>query len=236
MKKIVTLILLILVGLLITLLIGKKYFGSIKRVIKGTETVESVLEKVESSVFERLKSDLDKIGYQTFPTKIKMLAFKDERMLEVYAKQQNQYVLLKKYPFTAYSGKLGPKLKEGDRQIPEGIYHIEHLNPNSSYYLSLKVGYPNAFDNQKAKAEGRTNQGGDIFIHGKAVTIGCIPVGDQAIEEIFVLAKQAYAQGIEIIISPIDFRTGKSFPNIDPITWEAELYSKIQHRIEEILQ
>ena len=69
-----------------------------------------------------------------------------------------------------------------DGQIPEGIYGIGYLNPNSSYYFSLKVTYPNASDRARAKADGRTNLGGDIMIHGQAVTIGCVPVGDDAID------------------------------------------------------
>jgi murein L,D-transpeptidase YafK len=70
------------------------------------------------------------------------------------------------------SGKAGPKLREGDGQVPEGIYRIDGLNPNSSYHLSLKLNYPNDFDLEQARTEGRTELGGDIFIHGKAVSIG----------------------------------------------------------------
>ena len=111
--------------------------------------------------------------------KLRILVFKSERSVEVHAPGWEAPRI---YPMTAFSGSLGPKLREGDGQIPEGIYGIEYLNPNASYYLSLKVTYPNASDRACAKADGRTNLGGDIMIHGKAVTIGCVPVGDDALE------------------------------------------------------
>ena len=112
--------------------------------------------------------------------KLKIFVFKNERSVEVHAPG---WRMPRIYPMTAFSGALGPKLREGDGQIPEGVYGIEYLNPNSSYHLSLKVSYPNASDRKRAKADGRTNLGGDIMIHGKAVTIGCVPVGDDAIED-----------------------------------------------------
>ena len=74
--------------------------------------------------------------------------------------------------------------------MPEGVYRIVALNPNSSYHLSMKLDYPTEFDLSKARAEGRTRPGSDIFIHGKAVSIGCVAVGDDAIEEIFVLVRE----------------------------------------------
>ena len=104
--------------------------------------------------------------------KLRILVFKNERSVEVHAPGWKAPRI---YPMTAFSGTLGPKLREGDGQIPEGVYGIGYLNPNSSYYLSLKVTYPNASDRARAKADGRTNLGGDIMIHGKAATIGCVP-------------------------------------------------------------
>ena len=88
---------------------------------------------------------------------------------------------MRTFPFQGFSGTLGPKLREGDGQIPEGLYRIEYLNPNSSYHLSLKIDYPNAFDREKGRSDGRERLGYDIFIHGKSVTVGCIPIGDEAI-------------------------------------------------------
>lgn len=87
---------------------------------------------------------------------------------------------------TGTSGTLGPKREEGDGQIPEGVYGVEDLNPNSLFHLSLKVSYPNAFDREMAKREGCGNLGGDIMVHGGSATVGCIPIGDDAIEEVVV--------------------------------------------------
>jgi len=120
--------------------------------------------------------------------------------------------LIKTYPFTGFSGALGPKLKQGDHQIPEGIYPITGLNPNSSYHLSIKVGYPSEEDRQIAKKDGRTDLGGDIFVHGKSVTIGCIPLGDSAIEEVFALTVRVGVENSRILIVPYDFRKMKLVP------------------------
>ena len=151
--------------------------------------------------------------------------------MEVLGLKNDSFKKIKTYKFTAFSGKIGPKLKEGDKQIPEGIYKIEFLYPNSSYHLSLKVNYPNKFDKEKAVEDGRTNLGGDIFIHGKSVTIGCVPIGDEAIEELFIISKFAFNKGIEVIIAPRDFRKNKDFPNIENITWENELYESISDEL-----
>ena len=157
--------------------------------------------------------------------KLRILVFKSERMVELHARGWKEP---RKYPMTAFSGKLGPKLCEGDGQIPEGVYQIEYLNPNSSYYLSLKVSYPNASDRARAKADGRTNLGGDIMIHGKAVTIGCVPVGDDAIEDIFYLASVVGIKNVSVVIAPYDMRKGRK-PELErsPLKWYSDLCREI---------
>ena len=87
-------------------------------------------------------------------------------------------------------GASGPKIQRGDKQVPEGVYGISYLNPNSAYHLSLGVNYPNAFDREMAAKDGRKNLGGDIMIHGKNVSSGCLAVGDEPAEELFVLAAE----------------------------------------------
>lgn len=134
---------------------------------------------------------------------------------------------IKTYPFTGFSGDLGPKLREGDGQIPEGIYAIEYLNPNSSYHLSMKVSYPNAFDRDKGSKDGRKSLGNDIFIHGKSVTIGCIPIGDAGIEELFLMVSEVGIEHVEVILAPYDMRRSTRTIEIAEIDWEAELYSEI---------
>lgn len=158
--------------------------------------------------------------------KLRILVFKNERSVEVHAPGWKAPRI---YPMTAFSGTLGPKLREGDGQIPEGIYGIGYLNPNSSYYLSLKVTYPNASDRARAKADGRTNLGGNIMIHGKAVTIGCVPVGDDAIEDIFYLANAVGINNVSVIIAPYDMRNGRK-PELErsPLKWYPSLCREIE--------
>ncbi|GAA5020478.1 hypothetical protein GCM10023207_00570 [Marivirga lumbricoides] len=200
--------------------------------MKGNETVESRTTAIEGEVWSRLENNLNMAGYKMdFPKEIILAAFKEERVLQVYSKDYNGIKFIKEYPFTAFSGNLGPKLKEGDKQIPEGIYEVEYLNPNSSFYLSIKVSYPNDFDKAKTELSDIANMGGDIFIHGKSATIGCIPIGDEAIEEVFLLTQKAINNGVKVIISPRDFRTNSEYPNISGIEWENELYELIEKEI-----
>jgi murein L,D-transpeptidase YafK len=112
----------------------------------------------------------------------------------------------------AASGTLGPKLREGDRQVPVGIYEIESLNPNSAYHVSLRLNYPNAFDRAQAAKDGRTNLGRDIMIHGKSVSVGCLALGDEAAEDVFTLVADAGIQNVKVICSPVDFRKRAGLP------------------------
>ncbi|PQJ79994.1 L,D-transpeptidase family protein [Polaribacter porphyrae] len=226
-KKFVFFGIILLILIFCFLKYGRKIYSPIVTKIKGKETVNSIVKKYNSSVNERIMPYLSRVGLDTYPEKIVLLIFKEEQKLELLGQKNDIFQKVKTYGFTSFSGTIGPKLKEGDKQIPEGIYKIEFLNPNSSYHLSLKVNYPNKFDKKKAKETGRTNLGSDIFIHGKKVTVGCIPVGDEAIEEIFILSKFAFNQEIKVIIAPRDFRKNNVFPNIKNISWEKELYQNI---------
>lgn len=200
----------------------------------NTETVASINDRLREEVAERLRPELDLLGLADLPDQVRFVGLKQERILETYVKKGKEWKLLKSYPFTAFSGVIGPKLREGDRQIPEGIYGFEYLNPNSSYYLSVKVSFPNAFDLEKGKKDGRSEVGSDIFIHGKAVTIGCIPIGDHAIEEVFVLISKAGINNCDIIIAPWDFRQNPEFPNISHVSWSDELYKNISQALREM--
>ncbi len=116
--------------------------------------------------------------------------FKLEKEFEVWVKNKAdlKYTLLKTISICASSGELGPKRKQGDYQVPEGFYEIATFNPNSSYHLAMKINYPNQSDVLKKTA---TDAGGDIMIHGNCVTIGCIPLENEPIEEVYVLATEA---------------------------------------------
>ena len=119
-------------------------------------------------------------------------SYKKESEMEVWKRgTDGKYALLKTYPICRWSGQLGPKTKEGDRQAPEGFYTITpaQMNPNSAYYLSFDTGYPNAYD----RAHGRT--GAALMVHGACSSRGCFAMTDEAIAEIYALAREAFAGG-----------------------------------------
>jgi murein L,D-transpeptidase YafK len=120
-------------------------------------------------------------------------AFKDEMELEVFVRnrESGHYEIFRRYKIAASSGELGPKLAEGDGQVPEGFYFVKPagMNPNSSYHLAFNIGYPNAFD-QSLKRTGSA-----IMIHGNEVSIGCLAMTDAKIEEIYTLADAALQNG-----------------------------------------
>ncbi|MCB0836596.1 MAG: L,D-transpeptidase family protein [Bacteroidetes bacterium] len=230
MKHTLILITLLIAGALFWVY-GRSVWYPLYSKIKGKETVDSINRKYGKKARKSLSSALSEQGFNELPSKIMLLAFKEERRMDLLAQKEGEWFKLKSYDFTAFSGKLGPKLKEGDKQIPEGIYEIEYLNPNSAFHLSMKVSYPNDFDRQKAQQDNRTNPGGDIFIHGKDVTIGCIPIGDKMIEELFILASQTLDQGIRVVICPWDFRVNPEFPVIESVDWEGELYEMLMKEL-----
>jgi len=125
-------------------------------------------------------------------------AFKLEEVVEVWArtKGEDTYAQIANFPFCSSVGVLGPKRKQGDRQIPEGFYEIEEFNPESDYHLSLKVSYPNKSDSILGDS---VHLGGLIYIHGGCETIGCIPITDDKIMELYVLAVLAKDNGQERI-------------------------------------
>ena len=174
----------------------------------------------------------EKIYYP--PKRVTLLAMKEEKVLELWASNNNKnYTFVRSYNIQKLSGKEGPKLREGDRQVPEGRYKIIGLNPNSSYHLSMKLNYPNEFDLLHAKNEGRTQPGTNIFIHGKSVSIGCLAMGDKTIEELFVLSKDVGVDNVEVVISPYDPRVKKlEYNDETQPKWVSELYQNIEKTYE----
>ena len=146
-----------------------------------------------SQKWDNLKEELSEKAFKA-PFKLYMVAYKAEGKLEIWMQTstQKQFKLFKIYDFSAHSGTLGPKVKQGDLQTPEGFYHINAFNPKSNYYLSLGINYPNSVDKQRS---GKEDPGGDIYIHGDRVTIGCIPLTDEKIKEVYVLAVEAKNYG-----------------------------------------
>lgn len=121
-------------------------------------------------------------------------AFKKEEIIELWAEDFNdtQFKKITQYNFCTSSGELGPKRSQGDFQIPEGFYYIDRFNPWSNFYLSLGINYPNSLDRIVGN---KRNLGGDIFIHGDCVTIGCIPITDNKIKELYIFTVEAKNNG-----------------------------------------
>lgn len=130
----------------------------------------------------------------SFPiTGIFIRVIKDEELVELWGRADSgRYVLVSSYEVCVMSGMLGPKRREGDLQIPEGFYYIERFNPQSRYHLSLGINYPNHSDRILGDAD---EPGKDIFIHGGCVTVGCLPITDELIREVYVAAVLAKAYG-----------------------------------------
>ncbi len=177
-----------------------------------------------------LQASFDRAGIAYPPKKISLLAFKKERYIELWAlNDKEEWKYIRKYPLTAYSGKLGPKLREHDRQIPEGIYNLVSFNPFSSMHLSIMINYPNSFDMYHAKREGRRRPGNNIFLHGKAESVGCLAVGNEAIDQLFLLIRRVGLNHVKMVIAPNDLR--KYSPATDVTTqprWISQLYASIK--------
>jgi murein L,D-transpeptidase YafK len=153
--------------------------------------------------------------------------FKREAELEVWSKNRNgnAFTFIKTYKICMVSGKLGPKREEGDLQTPEGFYQVVDFNPNSNFYLSLGINYPNTSD--RIKTTNKMRPGGSIYIHGSCVSIGCIPIGDDGIKELYWLAVQAKAQGqpkINVHIFPFRMNTIN-------MNWAQDYYKNNQAQI-----
>jgi hypothetical protein len=163
------------------------------------------------------------------PTDIALLAFKKERQLELWAKDDKQlWRYIHTYPLTAFSGRLGPKLKERDGQIPEGVYHLINFNPFSAMHLSMMIDYPNHFDRLQASKDGRRRLGNNIFLHGKSLSVGCLAVGDRAIDQLFLLTRRTGLSHVKVIIAPNDLRRAKpATSTFAQPRWLPELYKQI---------
>ena len=193
-------------------------------------TVADRLAQFGEPVRLRWEPTLAAHGLAYPPRRLTFIGLKDELMLEVWAAgDDDRWCHVRDYPILGMSGTLGPKLREGDRQAPEGIYRIESLNPNSAYHLSLRINYPNEHDRKRGTEDGRGNLGSDIMIHGKDVSIGCLAMGDEAAEDLFVLAAETGPQNISVILSPVDFRARDLPGEMPPVPgWTAELYGEIR--------
>lgn len=171
-------------GVLVTMLV----LGSLSACQNSLESVGNVSQKpIPSSLIHKMKAR----GMKT-SSPILLRIFKSENVIEIWKEKTNgRYALLEKYEICKWSGKLGPKFKEGDRQAPEGFYDVNRhqMNPNSSYHLSFNIGYPNTFD----RSHKRT--GTHLMVHGACSSAGCYSMTDERVEEIYALAREAFKGG-----------------------------------------
>lgn len=174
-------------------------------------------------------------GVEFPPKQMALLVFKKNKRVDLWAKDQThvRWIHIRSFDILAASGDSGPKLQEGDRQVPEGVYHINRLNPHSQFDLSMGLDYPNAFDRNQAKLDGRNKLGGDIFIHGGNRSIGCIAIGDAAIEQLFPLVSKVGTKNVKVIIAPNDYRFHTSdMARVRP-AWIPSLYQNIDNALNE---
>ena len=208
-------------------LFGRSWWYPAVVAVKGRRTVAEAVAQYGAAAEERLRPRFERAGVALPPDSLLLVGLKEEKRLEVWAPAAGTWRRVHAYPVLAASGGPGPKLREGDRQVPEGLYRVVGLNPNSSYHLSLKLDYPNAFDWRQARAEGRHEPGSDIFIHGKAVSIGCLAIGDAAIEELFVLVARTGKERVRVVLAPHDPARRPLSPSADMPAWTAALYERI---------
>ena len=210
---------------------GRSVWVPVSQKFTGKRTVADAVQEFGPAGEQRLAPYFERAGIAFPPESLTLIAIKDEKRLELWAEKDGAWIRIKDYEVKKASGRAGPKLNEGDEQVPEGFYRIEGLNPNSSYHLSLKLNYPNEFDLKQARLDGRTHLGGDIFIHGKAVSVGCLAMGDEAIEELFVLADRVGKDNISVVIVPQDFRARPWINDARTPSWINGLYADMSREM-----
>ncbi|MGI8907947.1 MAG: L,D-transpeptidase family protein [Candidatus Sumerlaeaceae bacterium] len=195
--------------------------------------------EVRKSARERLRPYFERQHVEFPPKNLRIVATKQERRLKLFAPDHTgEWRFILQYPIAAASGTSGPKLCEGDEQVPEGIYRVNSLNPHSKFHLSLELNYPNEFDRRQARADGRKLPlGRDIMIHGKWWSIGCIALGDTAAEDVYVLVSDTGLNNVRVVLAPMDLRElppGKT-PPLDVVTsqpaWVPALHDDLRREL-----
>jgi hypothetical protein len=221
---------------------GRSLVVSLIQLGRPAKTVEDRLVEFGAPARERWRVRFAAVGASYPPSEVAFLALKEERVLEVYAPVEGASTAWRRiaaFPIIGASGDAGPKLREGDLQVPEGIYRVESLHPNSLFHAALRLDYPNEFDRSMASRDGRTDQGaplgGDIMIHGRDQSVGCLAMGDPAIEELFTLAADAGTDVVRVVIAPWDLRV-RAAPDAADLhetarPWAPELYKAISRVI-----
>jgi murein L,D-transpeptidase YafK len=205
-------------------------------VFVGWQAIQIIAIRQKAQLFapyayQNFSTAFQRAGVHYPPKQLAFLVFKNNKRLEIYARDNNQWKYIKTLPILAASGHAGPKLHEGDRQVPEGIYQITELNPFSDYTLSMKINYPNEFDQIHARFDHRTELGSEIYIHGSDLSIGCMAMGDKGIEQLFPLVYEVGIKHVVVIIAPNDLRIQKPIQYPNSPRWTSELYHKIKNKL-----
>lgn len=191
-------------------------------------TVPEAIKHYGPSARKTLREQCRAAGIAYPPQRLEMIGLKQERQLLLFG--GNGQKLIAKYPLVSYSGVLGPKLKEGDLQIPEGIYRITGFQSHNM--LALCVNYPNDLDRKNAAADHRTKLGGDILVHGGSHSTGCLVISDDDMEQVFVAAHDVGIKNTALIIAPCDLtRHQPDFSLEKQPTWVPDLYKAIKARL-----
>ena len=185
---------------------------------------------------DTLQKQFAAVGLEWPPKQIYIRSFKYDSQMEVWVRNSTSepFKLFKTYSVCALAGTMGPKRLQGDYQVPEGFYYINEFKPQSNYHMSLGINYPNVSD--KIVTQG-TNPGGDIYIHGSCVTVGCIPIQDPQIEELYILAMSAKSNGQDFIpvhIFPVRFNNPKSMAYFDKITKDDPAVQQFAVKLKEV--
>jgi hypothetical protein len=213
---------------------GQAIVGYLFSKARGGYTLEERMAAYLPAAERRMRPSFDAAGIKFPPGEVAYLAFKDTKRIEMYARADAamSWRFVRDYAVHGLSGNLGPKLRDGDRQVPEGSYRAEYLNPNSRFHASIRLNYPNKFDRKKAAEDGRTSLGGDIMIHGTSSSVGCLAVGNEAAEDLFVLAGLVSKERVRIVISPTDLRVGAAFSTEGMPSWVGELHEALRAELQ----
>jgi len=193
-------------------------------------TVNQALQRFGPSARGALRKRFAQAGAAYPPLKMTMIALKQERMVYLFAENKSP-VLIGSYPLSTFSGKLGPKLRQGDLQIPEGVYEIN--GRAASFRLVLKVKYPNEFDLRMASEDKRSSLGSDILVHNGTVSTGCLVLSMPDMQELFIAASDVGVSNVSLIIVPCNLL--KSSPDTDfsrQPAWVPQLYQSLKKKLE----
>ena len=198
--------------ILISLLVSTGSIVSAQPETTGIKNAPAKIVQVNSRLEDTLRKQFAEKKMQWPPRQLYIRSFKYDRQLEVWVKDnvKEPFRLFKTYKVCMQSGSMGPKRMEGDYQVPEGFYYINEFNPNSNYHLSLGLNYPNASDKILSDS---LRPGSAIYIHGNCVSTGCIPINDQQIEEVYLMASYTRTAGQDFIpvhVFPVKYNVRKS--------------------------